>query len=509
MRYDDRLLTVLNQPADDRHDVAIRWRQLVDLVSRAGSSQDSPIVAQALSVIRADAPLVDEQLRAAAARSIAAWPLPFCLLQYFASEVPVVSAPALAAAKLNEQDWAQLYDEAGSETRAFITSLHPNAARGRGETPDVAQTTPAQRAAEPYTPPSLQDVVERIERRRQMRAQDLAATAALDGPARIESASAFRWECDASGEIAWVDGAPRGALIGRSLARPNEAEAQVLDRDLVRAFEMRAPFHDATMKIGGSGAVSGDWKISGVPAFDPGNGRFAGYRGVAQREASRQRAPELAPLPEALADPAALRELVHEIKTPLNAIIGFAEIIEGQYLGPADRGYRERASEIVEQARLLLTAIDDLDFAAKLHASSGERPPQADLGELLAREGDELRRRGALREVQVAIVGTRHPTDAAVQPELAERLMFRLFDLLIAHAKPKERVQVTLGRDDQGIQLSMSRPERLRGLPRLTEDPALSVDENFPVRLLRGLARLAGGDLAARENDFALIFPPA
>ena len=70
-----------------------------------------------------------------------------------------------------------------------------------------------------------------------------------------------------------------------------------------------------------------------------------------------------------LADPDSLRELVHEIKTPLNAIIGFAEIIDGQYLGPADRRYRERAAEIVAQARLLLTAIDDLDFAAKVHSA--------------------------------------------------------------------------------------------------------------------------------------------
>ena len=38
----------------------------------------------------------------------------------------------------------------------------------------------------------------------------------------------------------------------------------------------------------------------------------------------------------------------------MNAIIGFAEIIDGQMLGPADRHYRTRAAEIVGQARLLL-----------------------------------------------------------------------------------------------------------------------------------------------------------
>src|SRR5436305_6681365 len=94
---------------------------------------------------------------------------------------------------------------------------------------------------------------------------------------------------------------------------------------------------------------------------------------------------------DALADTDSLRELVHEIKTPLNAIMGFAEIIEGQYLGPADRGYRERAAEIGRQARLLLTAIDDLDFAAKVHSSKGSAPERVDLGALVDRAASELR----------------------------------------------------------------------------------------------------------------------
>ena len=44
MRFDDRLCTVLNEPAVDRHDAAVRWRQLVDLVARAGPNASSPIV---------------------------------------------------------------------------------------------------------------------------------------------------------------------------------------------------------------------------------------------------------------------------------------------------------------------------------------------------------------------------------------------------------------------------------------------------------------------------------
>src|ERR1041384_3306893 len=134
------------------------------------------------------------------------------------------------------------------------------------------------------------------------------------------------------------------------------------------------------MTVAGDGLVSGEWRISGVPAFEPNDGRFAGYRGIALREAPSAEDPES---PEFLADPDSLRELVHEIKTPLNAIIGFAEIIDGQYLGPADRRYPERASDIVGEARSLLGAIDDLDFAAKIHSSTRVEERRADLGEQL------------------------------------------------------------------------------------------------------------------------------
>ena len=55
----------------------------------------------------------------------------------------------------------------------------------------------------------------------------------------------------------------------------------------MRAFAMRAPFRDGRSRSAGDGAVAGEWKISGVPAFEPADGRFAGYRGIALRERAR------------------------------------------------------------------------------------------------------------------------------------------------------------------------------------------------------------------------------
>ena len=165
MRFDDRLLTVLNQPAEDRHDAAVRWRQLVDLVARAGANSASPVVAEALEAIRSEGPRVDEPLRAAAARAVAALPLPLGLLEHFASDQLAVSAPVLAAATLDARQWQVLHSAADEETRRFIRTLHPEL----GIEPHVEIAAKAEQLAEatsqppepppPTVSPSLHEVV--------------------------------------------------------------------------------------------------------------------------------------------------------------------------------------------------------------------------------------------------------------------------------------------------------------------------------------------------------------
>jgi signal transduction histidine kinase len=322
----------------------------------------------------------------------------------------------------------------------------------------------------------------------------------------------FRWECGPSGEIAWVEGAPRGPLIGRSIAKPLMGDGDRVDQEVVRAFAMRAPFRDAQLTLASGGPVAGEWKISGVPAFEPSDGRFAGYRGVALREVP---VPAAAPVrelvPDVLSDPDSLRELVHEIKTPLNAIIGFAEIIEGQYLGPADRGYRDRAAEIVRQARLLLTAIDDLDFAAKVHSANGAARQRVNLGGLVEREAEELQRIATGRGIELEIQRHRSDVVAAVRPELADRLLFRLFGALADRSEPGERLQLSVEHAGDGGRISFSRPAALRGLgeAELFEMREEGMQGGFSLRLARGLAGIAGGDVVSTRDAIALVFPRA
>ncbi len=511
VRFDDRLLTVLNQPAGDRRDIAVRWRQLVDLVARAGSNAASPTVGQALQSIRSDAQQVDESLRAAAARAVAALPLPLGLLEYFASDRLAVSAPVLAAASLEPAEWQAVLRVADAETRRFIETLHPEIGHERAA--DLTDTlVEAPPETPPETPPeaapaspSLHEVVERIERRRRIRSS-MRRGGAL-APVPQASPSLFRWECGPGGDIAWVDGAPRGALIGRSISRVRNGDGGV-GQEVVRAFTVRAPFRDAALTVAGDGLVSGEWKISGVPAFDPADGRFRGYRGVALREQEdRPAAEEMA---EALADPDSLRELVHEIKTPLNAIIGFAEIIEGQYLGPADRRYRERAQEIVRQARLLLTAIDDLDFAAKVHSSAGSARGRVNLGELIDRMLPAFRDMAEGTGVWIEAQRIVRDATAATEPELADRLIFRMCNALIEQAQAGEALRLGLERSGDRWRVSMTRPARLAGV---SEAELLGgeggFEQGFSLRLVQGLARIAGAELVAPGGSISLLFPRA
>jgi signal transduction histidine kinase len=515
VRFDDRLLTVLSQPVGDRHDAAVRWRQLVDLVARAGPDSASAAVTQALETIRSEAPNIDENLRAAAARAVAGRPLPFELLEYLVSDRLSVSAPVLAAATLEQEQWRTLILSADDETRQFIEALHSEIGSG-GPKPAETSESKAEARPEGSTParragPSLSDVVARIERRRRSRdAQRSAASVAV--PA--EAPSMFRWECAPSGEIGWVEGAPRGALIGRSIARAHEADSDRLDEEVIRAFARRAPFRDADLNVAGEGLLAGAWKISGLPAFDPTDGRFAGYRGVAQRDSTPP--PRRESAPDVLADPDSLRELVHEIKTPLNAIIGFAEIIEGQYLGPADHRYRERAHQIVAQAHLLLGAIDDLDFAAKVHSAAGGSR-RTDLAQLIRASGETLAEAAAVRGVELELAAPAGDCVGAVEPEIADRLILRFGTALIESAEPGEHLRIGVEQTSAECRVLISRPAALRNVPDTAlfdasgagEDLDAALSGAFTLRLVRGLARIAGGDLIASAANLALVVPSA
>jgi signal transduction histidine kinase len=325
-------------------------------------------------------------------------------------------------------------------------------------------------------------------------------------PSAAHRADGFRFETDPRGVVRWVSGVSRAPVIGLSLAEQQSPENAQIDAIAAGAFRQRAPFSSARLQIDGESDAAGAWLISAVPVFDPENGRFTGYRGTARRPRMDERAE---PRPRPAVD--SLRQLVHELRTPTNAIAGFAEMIECEMLGPVPGTYRGHATAIRREARELLGAIDDLDLAARIDSKAlalmadrvALRPVLAgiaeDLAPLLGLRGARL----SLPEADVEVAGDRRAV---------ERLLARLLATLSSASSDGEVLGIRLaGEGDAMIAIRIDRPQALADYPGeqvfgLDDEggDATLLGTGFALRLARNLARELGGSLTITSESLTL-----
>ena len=359
MRFDDSLDTVLGADIATPFGAQSMWRQLTDLIGR-GRATATP---DALARLRAIRALVPATVRAASARNLAFAAPPAALVRLFGEDDPPIAAPVLSTARLDYRDWLAIIPDLPPASRSLLRHRRDLPARavraldsygasdfalpqpdeqivgGELETPTLMPPKPANdpAPADPTGPFAIAELVARLDAYQRDHG-DLNRPPRPIAEAPAVPAYHFRFETDASGTIRWVEGVPREPLIGVMLGA---GPAQV-DGVVSGAFRRRAPFTNARLVVAGQSAASGDWQMSATPAFDRVNGRFTGYRGVARRPRIDERAePIRATHPTA----EAFRALVHELRTPTNAISGFAEMIEAQVLGPAPEPYRDASRD--------------------------------------------------------------------------------------------------------------------------------------------------------------------
>jgi hypothetical protein len=537
MRFDDMIATVLAQAADRPDRQAARWRQLVDLLAQhrpdpadAGASE-----AAAYAWLREARGAIDPEIRRQSARSLAGRAIDPGLLAFFAEDAPAVAAPLIGGARLETEAWLALLPRLGPaarsllrnredlapEVKAALAAFGPSDFRIEGAVAESggAASGPAPTGGESQ----IRELVDRIEAYRQRR----DSHAHIQAPAE-NGALGFRWETGTDGVLVWVEGAPRGPLVGQSIAWIAGRGQHGVDGQAAGGFEKRSPFRDARFTVAGEGPASGDWRISGIPYFDNASGAFQGYRGTARRprpdEIARSAAQDAPPGVFGTQFPAdSLRQLIHELRTPLNAIIGFSEMIEGQYMGPAALPYRSRAATIMEQARGLLTAVDDLDTAARIESHRLELDEgAADAVALLVRLHDSYERVAAQRGAAIAMRIEDGLPRARVEPGAAERMFGRLLAGTIGLAGEGETIALSLGLAAEAgrpvLRLAIGRPRAIAGLgERDLLDPGYSPDGDWPgapalglgfaLRLVRNLADAVGGTLDVSPDGFVLTIP--
>ena len=538
MRFDDTIATVLAQPTDRPGRRAAQWRQLVDLLAQRRRGERGPEAKRAFAFLREQRSAVPAEVRREAARALAGLAVDPELIAFFAEDAPAVAAPLIAGARLEPDDWLAILPRLGPAARALLRHRRDlpgavaQALAAFGASDFALEGTVAAEAAEESP---IRELVERIEafRRHREAGRDAAPPpapveeAAPEAPA--EPADRFRWETGSDGLLRWIEGAPREALVGLSLAAIAGPGRHGVDGQAAGAFEKRSPFRDARLSVAGKGPAGGDWRISGVPFFDPHRGSFVGYRGTARRprldeiaRAAAAAAPGAGLFGTRLA-PDSLRQLVHELRTPLNAILGFAEMIEGQYMGPAADSYRARAGDIREQARRLLSAVDDLDTAARIETRRFELEASAvDVAALIARLHESYERIAAQRGAWLTLEVTPDLPPARVEPGAAERMFARLLAATIGLAAAGETIAAAITLDPRGegamLRLTLGRPRAVAGLDETALlDPGYSPEGDWPgapalglgfaLRLVRNLAEAAGGELLIGEERLVLLLP--
>ena len=528
MRFDDRLATILKLPADSQSAKTAVWSQLTLLLAQKSGalSADQEASAHALeNVLRNEVPL---NRRKFVADSLAGRISDIDTLLIFGQDSAPVAAAILMNVKLSEAEWAEIIPRLPPASRALLRERRdlPEAvvrmlsAYGAGDTALPSSVGIPDIESDSASHVQIRDLVARIEAFKNERESNSATQTITDAP-RKDKAHSFRFETDRAGIICWIEGAPRGALIGISFAEISEPRAFGVDGHAAGAFRKRSPFRSARLRVAGTGAASGDWLISADPSFDASDGRFCGYRGIARRAEPSEQIHATAPFGRDMSADS-IRQLVHELRSPLNAIRGFAEMIDSQLLGPVSHPYRHQARQMVEDSVRLVNIVDDIDLTARLEMADDAfiQSDATDVVEMIEAALHRLDPQITHYDINLKLSVFTNLPFCMVDRQNGIRLIEKMIATTIGISETGETLAINVTHDASQIIIAIDQP-RIIDFDIAANSGALSADQkarcanppalglNFAIHLIRQMAQSVGAQFKIETNKFALILPQA
>lgn len=333
-------------------------------------------------------------------------------------------------------------------------------------------------------------------------------------PPVLRQAVAIDFTTDLHGHIAWADGPDAPSVIGLDLA--GVQDGSIIQPDLAAAMQGRQPLRAARLHVVGAPAVSGAWQVDAIARFE--GGIFTGYCGRLRRPAAPRVVPVATP-DSGEAD--RMREVLHELRTPANAIQVAAEIIQQQLYGPAPHEYRALAAAIAGDCAHILAGFEELDRLVKLetHAMPLE-PGECDLARVLAQTVLRLRAWTEPRGSGFALISDPSATSLPVRvarPEV-ERLVWRLFAALAGSTAPAEALDLGWSNRGDMIEVTVSLPAVLAERSPDALFAAVAGERGqslatgmfgigFTLRLAAAEAAAAGGLLHRVDDTLRLALP--
>ena len=559
MIVDDRLETVLRTQTAGQAGHHTQLRQLVDIVGRTHAAAWTDQHDQAVARIGELHRTIGD---AAAAALIGPGSIrsPH-LIAHLVAMGPRTALVAIGAARITDAQWLQLVPALPIHARGalrhrrdlsppvlallgqlgiddFVLSAPADAALPLHDAPEphaepVAAPNVTPIRAEPAQPEreGIGAIVRRIEAFRRTRDSEERALAASESHALIgQQATLFGVlggtepparmidiATDAAGVIVAADGVDPAMLIGHSPFAPaGAAAAASVDATALASVHARRPIVAGALHFDGAARIAGAWRIDGVPMFGTDGGQFTGYRARLRRPAPADETTTAETAPKAAAAHAhpgadSLHQLLHELRTPINAIQGFAELIQQQLIGPTPHQYRSLAASIAADAARMLAGFEDVERLDQLETGrmTIDRAPvsddglaETDLGAIVTRMIAQIQPLIAPREIRLRWTVPSQPVPISIALAEAERIVWRLLATLVTAAAPGERLSMILDLIPETAQAATT--ARLR----LTLPQALALRDNetlFAPDMARVSAPGAGTNLGGMlGNGFAL-----
>ena len=546
MHFDDRLATVLRSRTSGPATARIVYRQLLDLLGTMPVDAGGPQIDAASDRLGELGKTISSAERAQMLRDPGMRLRNPRLVALLAEGEPAVAAAAIDKAQLSEDEWLDLAPALPPAARGAVRQRRDLGPRADALFDRLGMSRPglpnAEIAAEVIQPPAdetviaaakpdkpsgISAIVQRIEDFRKARAPIEGQAGGFDAPhlpfgeeGRAQAPvniRAFDFATDSEGCIVWSDPGMAPMAVGLRLTSRETAGKSAARRALFAAVRRRQPIRAIPFEIAGAPAIAGRWLIDAAPSFDPQSGSYTGYAG-------RMRRPQVAEQEQAAAAPDSeadrMRQLLHELRTPVNAIQGFAEVIQQQVFGPAPHEYRSLAAGIAGDAALILAGFEELDRLARLDSGGIELASTGcDLGAITLATVTQLQAFTGPRSSGFEFkAGHKAPIEVALGQADTERLIWRLLATLAAATAPGEMLAVNLAQHGDLALLGLELPSALAALegaqlmqatagagPRSVS--AGMFGTGFTLRLAAAEAKAAGGKLERRSNLLEITLP--
>lgn len=212
-----------------------------------------------------------------------------------------------------------------------------------------------------------------------------------------------------------------------------------------------------------------------------------------------------------------MRQALHEMRTPLGGIQGFAEIIQHQMFGPVPNAYRALAGAIAVDTARVLAGFEELERLAKLQREGLE--PWAEPISLKSVVERTLKRlEGVLRPLgaSIRLLVSGNNFGVGLTEDDAALLVWRVLATVAGALAPGEVIELALRSDGRRVALAAEMPLALA----LFEDPFAAIHParqtvvsagmfgtGFTLRLARAEAEAAGGSLVTDEELLMIELP--